>query len=233
MLSNFTPTEYHLTKGTSDLSPNFQIALDHYMQLCCSSSSTFNIQETAPQPMHLLAVHFFDVVKKNINNNFTLSERDSILWKSDRLPHAQDYLKAIPISGLNQAVGPRHFRYVLQYRLGIPLFGEDSTCPCCKRVMDHFGDHVVHCASEVGQKFRHDMVRDLLADICYKYDIDARKEAPLGFISDTNTPLRPADVTGVSPFSKGGNHSYTPGQAISAAITRKMNKYADKCSSHG
>lgn len=86
-----------------------------------------------------------------------------------------DYLKAIPIVGLNQSLGPRKFRDVAQYRLDIPLFAEDSTCSCCGRGMDVFGDHALHCASEVGLKFRHDLVRDVIMDICYGCGVAARK----------------------------------------------------------
>lgn len=70
----------------------------------------------------------------------------------------------------------------------------------------------------------------------------------MGLTSDRSTPLKPADfmiynwengrdirfeVTGVSPFSKGGNRAFTPCHAISAVITLKRNKYADLCSSLG
>ncbi|XP_026410732.1 uncharacterized protein LOC113305956 [Papaver somniferum] len=44
----------------------------------------------------------------------------------NRVNHAQDYILAIPISGLNQCFSPRQLRVVLCYRLDIPLFVEDS-----------------------------------------------------------------------------------------------------------
>ncbi|XP_026416285.1 uncharacterized protein LOC113311695 [Papaver somniferum] len=233
---------------TTDPSPNFQEALDDYVSTCDLFPATFNINDFTPQPMHQLASRYFEVVTRNMRTSYTLSTRDSILWQCNKKPHAQDYLKAIPIQGLNQSIGPRQFRSVLQYRLGIPIFEENSTCSCCKREMDRFGDHTIHCASEVGLKYRHDMVRDLFVELCYKAGVAARKEASLGLTSNTNTPLKPADimvfnwengkdtcfdVTGVSPFSKGGNRSFTPGHAISAAITRKRNKYASLCLTHG
>lgn len=69
----------------------------------------------------------------------------------------------------------------------------------------------------------------------------------MGFLSDTAHALRPAyllvynwengrdtcfDVTGVSPFTSARTTSFTPGHAISAAVTRKYNKYLDKCLTH-
>ncbi|XP_026452060.1 uncharacterized protein LOC113352462 [Papaver somniferum] len=178
-----------ILQGTPGLSPHFQTALEYYIHICGLSPSSFNINDGAPHPMHLLATRYYDAIMK-----------------------------------------------------------EDSICSCCKRVTDRFGDHTIHCASEVGLKYLHDLVRDLFVELCYKAGVAARKEASLGLTSDRSTPLKPADlmiynwengrvicfdVTGVSPFSKGGNRTFTLGHAISVVITRKRNKYADMCSSHG
>ncbi|GJY89780.1 hypothetical protein Tco_0504976, partial [Tanacetum coccineum] len=50
-------------------------------------------------------------------------------------------------------------------------------------------------SSEVGvQGLRHNLVRDILVDICSKVGIMVRKEAPMGFLSDDGKDLRPADL---------------------------------------
>jgi hypothetical protein len=46
----------------------------------------------------------------------------------------------------------------------------------------------------VGVKFRHNLVHDILVDICSKAGIMVRKEALLGFLSEEGRELRPADV---------------------------------------
>ncbi|XP_026396185.1 uncharacterized protein LOC113290808 [Papaver somniferum] len=162
--------------------------------------------------------------------------------------HAQDYLFAVPISGLNQCLGPRQFRAVLCYRLGIPLFVENSLCPSCNKSMDIFGDHALHCAKDIGYKFRHDIVRDVIIDICYKPNVPSRKEVSLGLQTDDDRDLKSADilvlnwkngqdvcmdVTGVSPFTGDGVRSFAPGKAISGEVSRKHTKYSDKCAAHG
>ncbi|XP_026414846.1 uncharacterized protein LOC113310393 isoform X2 [Papaver somniferum] len=106
----------------------------------------------------------------------------------------------------------------------------------------------VHCAGEVGQKFRHYVVKDVLADMCYKAGVVARKEVSLGFSSNNVYSLRPADilfynwedgkdvcmdVTGVSPFTSARTRNFTPGHAISATVTRKRDKYLDTCTAQG
>ncbi|XP_026378263.1 uncharacterized protein LOC113272672 [Papaver somniferum] len=158
-----------------------------------------------------------------------------------------DLLKAIPIAGLNQAVGARQFSVVLQYRLGIPLFEAGSSCSICARPWI-YGDHAIHCVREVGPKFRHDMVRDAFADMCYKAGVAARKEVSLGFLSNSTNTQKPADilvyywidgkdvcfdVTWVFPFTSARTRSFTPDHAILAVVTRKMHKYLDQCASHG
>ncbi|XP_026418541.1 uncharacterized protein LOC113313982 isoform X2 [Papaver somniferum] len=115
------------------------------------------------------------------------------------------------------------------------------------RSMDTFGDHAFHWAKDICTKFRYDLVRDVIADICYKAGVPARKEVSLGFSTDDDKDLKPADilvlnwenrqdvcmdVTGVSPFTGEGIHSFVLGKAISSAVSRKHTKYLDKCVSH-
>ncbi|GJV27321.1 hypothetical protein Tco_1383769 [Tanacetum coccineum] len=79
--------------------------------------------------------------------------------------------------------------------LSVPMFSEGSLCPSCiAHRMDQWGDHAVYCSSEVGVKFRHNLVRDILVDICSKVGIMVRKEAPMGFLSEDGNDLRPADL---------------------------------------
>lgn len=66
--------------------------------------------------MRTLEVPYFDATK------YSMTERDLVLWHYNKLKHAQDYLMAIIISGMNQNIGSRQFASVLCYRLGIPLF---------------------------------------------------------------------------------------------------------------
>nr|GEV36277.1 zinc finger, CCHC-type [Tanacetum cinerariifolium] len=134
-----------------------------------------------------------------------------------RAPHAQDFLSTIPIDGVGQRMNHRQFRFVLCYRLAVPMFSEGNLCPGCNvHRMDQWGDHVVHCSSEVGVKFRHNPVSDILVDICSEVGIMVRKETSMGFLSDDGKDLRPVDfllfnwlqgkdacldVTCISPFA--------------------------------
>ncbi|PWA81441.1 hypothetical protein CTI12_AA187660 [Artemisia annua] len=119
-----------------------------------------------------------------------------------------------------------------------------SLCPSCNvHRMDQWGDHAVHCSSEVGVNFRHNLVR-ILVDICSKVGIMVRKEAPMGFLLKGRKELQPADlllfnwlegkyacldVTGISPFAGTGASSW----ALGNAIEKKKKKYASKCEDNG
>nr|GFA10645.1 pentatricopeptide repeat (PPR) superfamily protein [Tanacetum cinerariifolium] len=75
-------------------------------------------------------------------------------------------------------------------RFQLPMFSEGCLCLSCNaHEMDQRGDHAVHCCSEVGVKFRHNFLRDILVDICSKAGIIVRKEAPMAFLSQDGKDL--------------------------------------------
>ncbi|GJT00938.1 hypothetical protein Tco_0822107 [Tanacetum coccineum] len=77
-------------------------------------------------------------------------------------------------------MSPVEYRTILKYHLMIPLFPVDEICPVCRKTcLDSFGEHAVHCKELPGFKYRHDMVRDVLFDVCRRARISAKKEAPL------------------------------------------------------
>ncbi|GJX08356.1 hypothetical protein Tco_0196288 [Tanacetum coccineum] len=150
---------------------------------------------SAPQMMKNLAKCYFGVIEKDLVSKYSLSPRHVSILSCIRAPHAQDFLFTIPIDGLGQRMNHRQFHSVLCYRLSVPMFFEGSLCPSCNaHRMDQWGAHAVDCSSEVGVKFRHNLVRDILVDICSKVGIMVRKEAPMGFLSDDGKDLRPSDL---------------------------------------
>ena len=115
-----------------------------------------------------------------------------------------------------------HHQYqsILCYQLTIPLLAESSLCPSYNNPkMDKWGNHAVHYSHEIGVKFQHNLVRDMLMDICCKSGISVGKEALMGFYSEVGKELRLdslllfnwlhgkdacLDVTGGSPFAGTG-----------------------------
>nr|GEV13128.1 ribonuclease H-like domain-containing protein [Tanacetum cinerariifolium] len=103
-----------------------------------------------------------------------------------------------PQNGLGQHMSPVEYYTILKYRLMIPLFSVDAICLVCRTTcLDSFGEHAVHCKELSGFKYRHDMVMDILFDICRRVGISAKKEAHVNFLtdpSDGRSTLRPDDV---------------------------------------
>ncbi|XP_026453755.1 uncharacterized protein LOC113355179 [Papaver somniferum] len=141
-----------------------------------------------------LAMKYFDVVVKDMPTKFDMSARDLALWKCNKSDHAQDFVKAIPVEGLNQQVGPQQFGGVLRYRLGIPLFTQGSQCAFFNRYMDFYGDHALALCSEGRTQILHDLVCDTITDMCFRAGDPTRKEVDLSFLSNDGGALRPADI---------------------------------------
>ncbi|GKC10586.1 hypothetical protein Tco_1007368 [Tanacetum coccineum] len=165
-----------------------------------------------------------------------------------RAPHAQEFLLAILIDGLDQHMSPVEYRTILKYRLMIPLFHVDEICLVCRKAcLDSFGEHAGHCKELPGFKYRHDMVRDVLFDACRRVGISAKKEAHLNFFTDPldgRSTLRPADVlifgwvrgkhacvdlTGVSPLVGLSSRGFIVRQAALKAASCKVTKHEKSC----
>nr|GEZ34979.1 hypothetical protein [Tanacetum cinerariifolium]GEZ37627.1 hypothetical protein [Tanacetum cinerariifolium] len=113
--------------------------------------------------------------------------------------------------------------------------------------LDPFGEHAVHCKELSRFKYRQDMIRDVLFDICGHGGISAKKEAHVNFLtdpSDGRSTLRPADVlvfgwvggkhacvdlVGVSSLVGLSSRGFTAGQAALKAASGKMTKHEKAC----
>ncbi|GJT64359.1 hypothetical protein Tco_1015839, partial [Tanacetum coccineum] len=145
-------------------------------------------------------------------------------------------------------MSPVEYRIILKYRLMIQLFSVYAICPVCRKAcLDSFWEHAVHCKELPRFKYRHDMVRDVLFDICKRVGISAKKEAHVNFLtdpSDERSTLRPADVlifgwvegkhacvdlTGVSPLVGLSSRGFTAGQSALKSASCKVTKHEKAC----
>ncbi|KAL8132720.1 hypothetical protein AgCh_008265 [Apium graveolens] len=230
-------TQILSSSGITLCGSSFQCALDDFSALCGVNALSDATSSPAPKLMKSLAKIYFDIIETSLASHYVPSSRQISILSCIHAPHVQDFLFTIPIDGLGQKMNQRQFRAVLCYRFAIPLFTEGTLCPSYNvHRMDQWGDHAVHCSSDVGVKFRHNLVRDILVDICSKVSVPVFKEAPLGFLSDAGQELRPSDlllfnwsqgkdacldVTDISPFAGGGVSSWAPGVALLNAAEKK------------
>ena len=234
------------SSGIVTAGPSFDDALSTF-NMDMDIDLLSNLSEVAaPKLMKKLADIYFDRVTQTVESTFHLSPRQMALWSSLKEDHTSDWLRVAPISGLGQTMNARTYRCVLCYRLGVPLFTVQVPCSACSRVFtgDIYGDHAVSCAGIVGIKHRHNIVRDVLVDICSRSGISARKEVDIGLYGDRDRSLRPADIllyswdggldvcvdlTGSSPLTQSGMIDFRPGRAVIEAAQRKRIKYEAKC----
>lgn len=124
---------------------------------------------------------------------------------------------AIHFDELNQWIQHSQYKTILCCILGIPLFVDGIFCLSCDRAIGVFGDHALHCASEVvGLKFRHDLVRDTFADMCFKEGASTRKQVLMRFPFKEGSDLRP------SPFTGRGVCTYTPILVVFNVVTQMI-----------
>ncbi|GKE19648.1 hypothetical protein Tco_1427225, partial [Tanacetum coccineum] len=132
----------------------------------------------------------------------------------------------------------------------IPLFSVLKPCLACSRVFagDIYGDHFVLSAGIIGIKHRHNIVRDTLVDICYRFGISAGKEVDIRLDGGRDKPLRLADMLlyswdegldvcvdliGFSPLTQTRMVDFVPGWVVIDVAQRICGKYMDKCAAIG
>ncbi|GJV90270.1 hypothetical protein Tco_1538083 [Tanacetum coccineum] len=185
---------------------------------------------------------------KDMEVHFDMTVRQKAVFECLHAPHAQDFLQAIPIDGLGQHMLQVEYYTILEYHLMISLYSIDTICPVCRKpCLNSFGEHAVHCKELPGFKYRHDMVRDVLFDICRRTRFSAKKESPMNFLtdpSDGRSILKPAyvlvfgwvegkhaymDLTRVSPLVGLISWDFTVGQTALKAASYKVTKHEKPC----
>ena len=166
------------------------------------------------------------------------------------------WLLAVPIPGLQQTLDGLHYCTLLRYCLGMQMFPEQDSCPCCQDPMDIFDDHALLCRQQptsAGFQLCHRLVQHTLgtllrqAGICHSVEPDhlrfSREEAPASGRGSGLT--KPADIllyawrgdhhccvdlVGVSPARNGWRDATS---VLSVVEQGKRDKHADVCRSHG
>jgi hypothetical protein len=186
--------------------------------------------------------HKIDEVTHQVLITKAHSERDLARLKSVALQHSGDWLNVIPSKALGLSLHPKEFCVSACYRLGIPIFDSDGTCPECNLCSDQHGDHAVSCGSDGDRKGRHDRLRDAIFATAQAASLAPKKEAPslipgsLARPADVYIPMwrgfkTAFDVTVINPLQQAHKHhaAITAGYALGVARDRKMNLYAQDC----
>ena len=177
----------------------------------------------------------------------SLDRRGQVLLDSLRLPHASEWLRALPDQHLGMWMDPQAFRSRVRYQLRIPLWAPGEPCSYCSCRMDEFGDHALHCGHGrgVSHTFRHHLVRDTFHTMLRSIGFSAPTEPSLP--SAPGLPVRRADLllpqwerghdvyvdfTGASPFTSDRLSSYSAGSAAADAAAGKDRDYEAHVAAH-
>ena len=107
------------------------------------------------------------------------------------LPKSGSWLNCVPCKALGLHLSNKEFLVSAKYRLGLPIYGSDGTCPSCQSPSDRYGDHAIICAYDGERISRHNMLRDALFKAASQAGVQpAKEEAALIPGSDA----RPADI---------------------------------------
>ena len=182
-----------------------------------------------------------------LQNIASLRDRARLLSLS--LPHAGDFLDALPSPTLSLHLDSRLFGKAMGYRLGLQTMPA-IPCPAdhCNKILDDRGDHAMHCRDDHGIRGgRHDRIRDQIFKEAQRAGLNPKKEMP-ALIPGSQS--RPADVF-VEEWIDGKKVAFdvsvvSPNQdavidraAINAASaiemrkSEKNRKHADNCRASG
>ena len=120
-----------------------------------------------------------------------LDPRHRALALSSSLPHAGDWLTALPSPNLGLHFLSPEFRVSLCYWLGVPLSASGQDCSICLRPADPFGDHAVACGGNGDRIYRHNNLRDIIFTAAQSAALSPRREVP-SLVPDSSS--RPADI---------------------------------------
>ena len=187
--------------------------------------------------------------QSNYDHLLSISQdpRSRALLLSTSIPHAGDWLSALPAPNLGLHLLDSEFRLCLRYWLGIQIASDTSTCPVCSRLADPFGDHALACGGNNDRVTRHNAIRDVLFSAAQAAALSPRREVPSLIPESISRPAdiclpswtqgRPTalDVTVVSPLTN--QHlpqaATVQGSALAVAEHRKRVVHFDNCRSVG
>ena len=137
------------------------------------------------------------------------------------LPYAGAWLETVPIPALGLYLQPSEFVQAIRYRLGCPIYDRAGPCPACQKESDELGDHAAALNPiKEGQHLLPGNNRRP-ADI-YLRGRAAGRDAALD-VTVTN-PLQQATIQGAAT---------SPGHALRARFSSKMNSVAEQCQAQG
>eukprot|EP00731_Ephydatia_muelleri_P011027 Em0005g1613a len=126
-----------------------------------------------------------------LQGSLSIADRARLLSASS--PHASSWLTVTPSEGQGLHLDPPVFQTALKWWLGLDTT-EGSICALCPdKMLDPLGHHATTCKRGGDVVFRHNKLRDILAETCRRAHLSVQVEAGCNLTPD-HSHSRPADV---------------------------------------
>ena len=181
--------------------------------------------------------------------NAAASERDLARLNCVARDGSGDWLTALPSKALGLHLRKSEFILAARYRLGLPIFLQEGTCPMtnCQGFGDKYGDHSISCAIKGERIAKHNHVRDAIFAAAAQAALGPRKE-PAGLLPGSDD--RPADVllpywangkdaaldiSIVNPLQQAlvGQVAREGSSGVQHSFNLKVRKYSERCEAEG
>ena len=164
-------------------------------------------------------------------------------------PHASSWFSVVPSEGLGLHLNPDQFQVAIKWWLGLDTSGGTLCSLCPDTVLDPLGHHASTCKRGGDAVFRHNRLRDVVAESCRLAHLSVKVEAGNNLPPD-HSHTRPADVL-VQNWSRGRPAAFDicvtsplntltlseagvcAGAAAQAGEVRKHSANDDKCGDLG
>ena len=208
---------------------------------------TTEMLETIPQKQlsTFVDTNNFNALKEIMEAEGNIREIARI--NSLSLPYAGAWLETVPIPALGLYLQPSEFVQAIRYRLGCPIYDRAGPCPACQKESDELGDHAMCCAHQGERITRHNALRDAIHNIASAAALNPIKEGQHLLPGNNRRPAdiylrgwaagRDAalDVTVTNPLQQATiqGAATSPGHALRARFSSKMNSAAEQCQAQG
>ena len=166
-----------------------------------SPSDVVSVESLAQRPpiQKALSAKIDDFQFNQLFNSSSLADRARLLSISS--PHASSWLLVVPSEGLGLHLNPDQFQVAIKWWLGLDTSGGSLCSLCPDTVLDPLGHHASTCKRGGDAVFRHNRLRDVVAESCRLAHLSVKVEARNNLTPD-HSHTRPADVL-VQNWSRG------------------------------
>ena len=172
-----------------------------------SPSDVVSVESLAQRPpiQKALSAKIDDFQFNQLFNSSSLADRARLLSISS--PHASSWLSVVPSKGLGLHLNPDQFQVAIKWWLGLDTSGGSLCSLCPDTVLDPLGHHASTCKRGGDAVFRHNRLRDVVAESCRLAHLSVKVEAGNSLTPD-HSHTRPADVL-VQNWSEAGQQPST------------------------